>query len=1020
MTTELPTTGDEVAAFDLVSCLGRLADRRAGRTEADIQADVRDVLLYGGLNISEDQLVLLEAPVAAQRRIDVEVGFTVVEVKKDLRSDRVRERAVEQLAGYVSDRCSATGERYVGILTDGAEWELYHLVDGHLDAVSSLELDPLRPDVEDLRVWLDGALATTEAITPTPGEIERRLGAQSSAYALDIADLAALYRAHGGTPAVALKRELWAKLLRTAFGTSFQDEEALFISHTLLVAMAEIVGHAIIGIDVSDKTISPGTLLSGALFAQAQIGGVVEADFFDWPLEIPGGERFVAGLARRLSRFAWAQVEHDVMKVLYESVISTEQRHRLGEYYTPDWLAQEIVAATVTDPLSNRVLDPACGSGTFLFWTVREVLDAAKRAGMSNAEAITTACENVFGLDVHPVAVTLARVTYLLAIGAERLAASDRPAISVPVYLGDSIGWAAGESTLFTSDALTVPTADGAQLFADELRFPDSLLTDAGHFDRLVGELSDRATKRAAGSAAPSLASVFRRYAIGPDDQPMLTETFKTLCALHDQGRDHIWGYYVRNLARPAWLSRQENRVDALVGNPPWLAYRFMTPAMQKAFREMSSERGLWAGAAVATHQDLSGLFVVRCVERYLRKGGHLGFVMPLAVLSRRQFAGFRSGHYATKGEVTTIAFDAAWDLHLVKPAIFKVPPSVILGHRAGDDAIGLSGASEVWAGRLPARNVTSEVAGGHLARTSSDAASSEGGGGSPYRARFANGATVFPRVLAVVERAPESPLGTGAGRMAVSSRRSANEKRPWKNLQSLTGSVETQFVRRMHLGETVLPYRLKEPVLAVVPWDGARLLGGSDEGLDLYPGLAEWWRRAEALWIEHRSSDRLSLLDQLDYRHKLSQQLPAAPHRVVYGASGMYMAAACLSDERAVVEHSLYWAAAASLAEARFLTAVLNSSALTTALRPLQARGEHNPRHYDKYVFEVPIPLYDPDDERHRQLVDYAERAESVAASVDLPQRLAFEAQRRRIRAAITESEAGRRIEQLVEELVR
>jgi hypothetical protein len=223
-----------------------------------------------------------------------------------------------------------------------------------------------------------------------------------------------------------------------------------------------------------------------------------------------------------------------------------------------------------------------------------------------------------------------------------------------------------------------------------------------------------------------------------------------------------------------------------------------------------------------------------------------------------------------------------------------------------------------------------------------------------------------------------------------------------------------------MHLGETVLPYRLKEPVLAVVPWDGARLLGGSDEGLDLYPGLAEWWRRAEALWIEHRSSDRLSLLDQLDYRHKLSQQLPAAPHRVVYGASGMYMAAACLSDERAVVEHSLYWAAAASVAEARFLTAVLNSSALTTALRPLQARGEHNPRHYDKYVFDVPIPLYDPDDDRHRQLVDYAERAESVAASVDLPQRLAFEAQRRRIRAAITESEAGRRIEQLVDELVR
>jgi hypothetical protein len=226
--------------------------------------------------------------------------------------------------------------------------------------------------------------------------------------------------------------------------------------------------------------------------------------------------------------------------------------------------------------------------------------------------------------------------------------------------------------------------------------------------------------------------------------------------------------------------------------------------------------------------------------------------------------------------------------------------------------------------------------------------------------------------------------------------------------------------VRPLHLGETVLPYLLKDPLLAIVPWDAGRLLAGQDDRLDLHPGLAEWWRHAERLWMEHRSSDRLSLVGQVDYRRKLSQQLPAPPYRVVYGASGMYMAAACLTDERAIVEHSLYWAAAATLDEARFLTAVLNSSALTSALRPLQARGEHNPRHYDKYVFDVPIPLYDPSEERHRELIGLAELAESVAASVELPERLAFEAQRRRIRAAIAESEAGRRIEQLVEELVR
>ncbi len=46
------------------------------------------------------------------------------------------------------------------------------------------------------------------------------------------------------------------------------------------------------------------------------------------------------------------------MKVLYESVIGAETRKSLGEYYTPDWLAEAVVEQTVTDPLTQRVLDP--------------------------------------------------------------------------------------------------------------------------------------------------------------------------------------------------------------------------------------------------------------------------------------------------------------------------------------------------------------------------------------------------------------------------------------------------------------------------------------------------------------------------------------------------------------------------------------------------------------------------------------------------------------------------------------
>lgn len=112
-----------------------------------------------------------------------------------------------------------------------------------------------------------------------------------------------------------LKRELWAKLLRTAFGKNFVDDPNLFINHTLLVITAELIAHAAVGWDVSPSGgLSPMQLTSGSEFQQAQIHGVVEADFFDWVVQVKGGQEFVVELGRRIARFDWTKVEHDVLK----------------------------------------------------------------------------------------------------------------------------------------------------------------------------------------------------------------------------------------------------------------------------------------------------------------------------------------------------------------------------------------------------------------------------------------------------------------------------------------------------------------------------------------------------------------------------------------------------------------------------------------------------------------------------------------------------------------------------------
>ena len=95
--------------------MDRLVNKTGGvRSEATIQSDVRMLLMDRDLGLSDVQL---EAQVGDQhRRIDVEVGCTVIEVKKSLASDAAIAAATTQLADYVVSRQTEMGQRYVGIL----------------------------------------------------------------------------------------------------------------------------------------------------------------------------------------------------------------------------------------------------------------------------------------------------------------------------------------------------------------------------------------------------------------------------------------------------------------------------------------------------------------------------------------------------------------------------------------------------------------------------------------------------------------------------------------------------------------------------------------------------------------------------------------------------------------------------------------------------------------------------------------------------------------------------------------
>ena len=250
------------------------------------------------------------------------------------------------------------------------------------------------------------------------------------------------------------------------------------------------------------------------------------------------------------------------------------------------------------------------------------------------------------------------------------------------------------------------------------------------------------------------------------------------MCQLHDEGRDHIWSYYVRNQVRPVWMARPGNEVDVLIGNPPWLSYSHMTLRMKRDFQTACKDRGLWPSGRAAATQDLSAYFVARSVELYLREGGVFSFVMPAAVLTRQQYEGFRHADFTGPSDVL-VNFGAPKDLTGIKPPPFPVPSAVITGRRTRDGRRAMPADVERLSGRIAVAAHRWADVSGALASSNASSIVASTGARSPYANRFSAGANIRPRSLVCVQDAPSSPLGVGRGRRAVVSPSSVKRRSP-------------------------------------------------------------------------------------------------------------------------------------------------------------------------------------------------------------------------------------------------
>jgi type II restriction/modification system DNA methylase subunit YeeA len=392
-------------------------------------------------------------------------------------------------------------------------------------------------------------------------------------------------------------------------------------------------------------------LEGGGVFRRLlNIENFLEGDYFSWYLDELDGEvaEVVAEVSRRLSDYeiATPQLEpefaRDLLKRLYQNLVPGELRHRLGEYYTPDWLAnllldevglsyENILRMGEEDtlkPLKLRVLDPACGSGTFLVLYISRLRRYAEERYLTDV-LLGYLLTNVVGYDLNPLAVLTARTNYLLAVA--DLLAYVKGSVELPVYLSDSI--MIERSTTLEGNVYVLRTSGG------EFSVPVSVV-ERGLLGNVLAEVSRcLENKYSVDEFRKRLEFVFR---LEGGELEAVARLYEVLLKLEHEGRNRVWVAVIRNAFAPIL----RGVFDFVVGNPPWVNWENLPESYREVSKSLWGFYGLTEVAGKVglgkVKRDLAMLFLARCFDRYLAGGGVLGFLIPFTVFKTQAGAGFR------------------------------------------------------------------------------------------------------------------------------------------------------------------------------------------------------------------------------------------------------------------------------------------------------------------------------------------------------------------------------------------
>lgn len=982
---------------------------------------LKDIFGEVNTNFVEDYLSGVEKYVKSKGKdivlkgkVDNLYGNLVIEFERDL--GKTLPEAKEQLKRYVACLWSEKEEtkvNYLCLAADGIDFQVFSPRTEKPLTEPLLPEDILLEKVDELRLptpepyqayfWLDRYFFRERILPPRTEEFERDFGMRSPAFLFSFRLLKESLKQVENRSDFQVIYENWERYLRVTYG-SITGSKDLFLRHTYLATLAKLIAWA----RLTEKSSIPSSeeisgILNGEFFRGQRIANFLEEDFFSWVAREwseTSGVDVSKKLLSLLLRYNLKELSEDVLKALYQELVDPEARHDLGEYYTPDWLAHRMVEKMLDENPHYSVLDPACGSGTFLYMTIKYKRDTLG----DSRETLEHILGNVVGIDIHPLAVIITKTNYLLALG--DLFKKRRKPVALPIYLADSIRLPQMEGQM----EMGAPLA-GFKLEIDGKRIiiPEVLIHDPQLYDEAIEvskEFARNFAGREEGDENTFLNFLGKRSPKMAADKTLslalynLAEAMKELI---EERRDTIWAFILKNLYKPLFL---KGNFDIVLGNPPWLSYRYVEKGEYQKFLKhqiVEQYRLLSGKGELITQMELGTLFFLRTADLYLKEGGTVGFLLPRSVFSSDQHYNFRRSYFSLN-----LGFEEVWDLEGVEP-LFNVPACVFFGKRGIETKHPLK--CQVFSGKLERKNSSLREAEqaltiapeelfvtqiGKRSFLSTSKAKPTIGIRSFYQPHFNVGATIFPRSLWFIEVKSHPAFGFDPSLPYVqTAERAQSEAKPaYKDLR-LEGNIEKDFLYATLLSTDIVPFGhlgFRSVVLPLLPSAKHFKIFSADEARNQgFLNLANWLEKAQREWQERRGekAERMDIYQRLDRYKGITGQNRLAKYRVLYPTSATYLCS-CVVESKPisievegqsikaqgfVVDYKAYYYDTDNKEEAYYLAAVLNSPTVDELLKPMQSRGLWGPRDICKKVLEIPIPQYNSSDGNHQALSQLGEQ---------------------------------------------